>query len=64
MSFEYRGSIQSFVRTWRGVQGIQYEIKKGIKRDEWVWIIHTPEAREGRIIGSRIASSARGLHCK
>ena len=34
-------------------RGIKYDIKKGIKRDEWTWVIHTPKPREGRISGSR-----------
>ena len=41
------------VRTCHGVQGIQYDIKKGIERDEWAWVIHTPKCREGRTNGSR-----------
>jgi hypothetical protein len=34
-------------------RGIQYEIKKGIGRDEWAWVVHTPNPREGRINGFR-----------
>jgi hypothetical protein len=33
--------------------GIQYDIKKGIKRDEWASAIHTPNPREGKTSGSR-----------
>jgi hypothetical protein len=34
-------------------RGIQYDIKKGIERDEWAWVVHTPKPMEGRISGSR-----------
>jgi hypothetical protein len=34
-------------------RGIRYDIKKGIERDEWVWVVHTPKPREGRVSGSR-----------
>jgi hypothetical protein len=33
--------------------GIRYEIKKGIERAEWVWVIHTDKPREGKVTGSR-----------
>ena len=35
-------------------RGIQYELKKGIGKDEWVWTIHPPRtSRQGTITGSR-----------
>jgi hypothetical protein len=34
-------------------RGIHFDIKKGIERDQWVWVCHTPKPREGRISGSR-----------
>jgi hypothetical protein len=34
-------------------RGIRYDIKKGIGRDEWAWVIHTPKRKEGRTNGSR-----------
>ena len=34
-------------------RGIQYDIKLGISRNEWIWLIHTPKPRQGVVIGSR-----------
>jgi hypothetical protein len=34
-------------------RGIRYNIKQRIERDEWVWVVHTPKPKEGRINGSR-----------
>ena len=34
-------------------RGIQYDIKQGIERDHWVWVVHTPKPREERMIGFR-----------
>jgi hypothetical protein len=36
-------------------RGVQYDIKKGIERDEWVWVVHTPNNKPlgGRISGLR-----------
>jgi hypothetical protein len=34
-------------------QGIEYEIKRGIGRAEWVWIVHTSPSREGKVHGTR-----------
>jgi hypothetical protein len=38
-------------------RGVRYEIKKGIERNRWVWIVHTsPIPREGSIEGTRQAA--------
>ena len=34
-------------------RGIQYDIKVGISRNEWIWLIHMPKPRQGVVIGSR-----------
>ena len=36
-------------------RGIEYEIKKGIATNEWVWLVHTPtpKPKQGKIFGTR-----------
>jgi hypothetical protein len=34
-------------------RGIRYEVKKGIGKNEWVWLIHTPKLKQGKIAGDR-----------
>jgi len=34
-------------------RGIEYEIKAGVGRNEWIWIVQTPKPRRGSVIGSR-----------
>jgi hypothetical protein len=34
-------------------RGIEYDIRVGIGRNEWVWVIHTRKPRQGKSIGSR-----------
>ncbi len=34
-------------------QGIAYDIKMGLGENQWVWTIHTPNPRSGRVTGSR-----------
>jgi magnesium transporter len=49
-----RTILPRMVRKWpMEYRGIRYDIKQGIERDEWAWVVHTPKAKEGRISGSR-----------
>ena len=34
-------------------RGIDFEIKVGINRSQWVWVIHTPTPRQGHVTGAR-----------
>jgi hypothetical protein len=34
-------------------RGIQYDVKVGVRRHEWVWVVHTPTPRQGSVIGLR-----------
>jgi hypothetical protein len=31
-------------------RGIEYEIKRGIGANAWVWIVHTPTPKQGKIV--------------
>jgi hypothetical protein len=45
-------------------RGIKYEVKKAIAKDEWVWIIHPPSLKQGKVIGPRdsaIYAAARAI---
>ena len=34
-------------------RGIAFDIKVSIECGEWVWVIHTPKPRHGKLSGSR-----------
>jgi hypothetical protein len=40
-------------------RGIEFEIKIGTQRDEWVWTVHTIEPKTVRVEGSRDWAVAR-----
>jgi hypothetical protein len=33
-------------------RGIEYDIKVGIEK-QWIWVVHTPMPKQGRVIGLR-----------
>jgi hypothetical protein len=34
-------------------RGITFDIKVSIERGEWVWVVHTPQPRQGKCTGAR-----------
>ena len=40
---------------------IAFDIKVSIERGEWVWVVHTPKPRQGKLTGPR---EAVVLHAK
>jgi hypothetical protein len=34
-------------------RGIAFDIKVSIERGEWVWVVHTPKPRQGKLNGPR-----------
>ena len=45
-------------------RGIDYDVKVGINKRQWVWVIHTPKPRQGETIGSHeraIAAAKRAI---
>jgi hypothetical protein len=34
-------------------RGIDFDIKAGIGKGQWIWVIHIPTPRQGRVTGPR-----------
>jgi hypothetical protein len=34
-------------------RGIDFDIKIGVGKSQWIWVIHTPTPRQGRVTGPR-----------
>jgi hypothetical protein len=33
--------------------GIHFDIKIGVVKNQWIWVIHTPTPRQGHVVGPR-----------
>ena len=35
-------------------RGIRYDVKMAAGQDQWVWTVHTPKPKQGKVAGSRV----------
>jgi len=34
-------------------RGISFDVKIGVNKRQWIWVIHTSKPRQGEVIGSK-----------
>ena len=45
-------------------RGIRFDVKMAVGRNEWVWTVHTPKPKQGKVSGARekaVAAAHRAI---